>query len=257
MKAHNKKTRWLLVALLLGFLAVAGLTFVRHHGAAVIAQASHTAPAAGPSQQPGNALLASSGGRQPLWVPPAPGADDTPVSGAYSNIQQPPASHHSGAPANASTGTASGNSPASPADNMPPQHDHPAVSNTTQPPQNPANVFAYNGYAPLDCELPAGCGAVGNASYVSRQPPVTSGGGTVVHDPQDSNPSDGSSPPTGDDGNPTPGNNSQDPPGQSDPPVTHPVASAPELDPATLAGAITLLLGSLAVLRSRRVRATG
>ena len=51
------------------------------------------------------------------------------------------------------------------------------------------------------------------------------------------------------------GSNGQgsDPPSPGSDPAT--VASAPELDPATLGAAVTLLLGSLAVLRSRRARA--
>lgn len=258
MKARTKKTRWLLIALLFGFMAVAGLTFLRH-GPTITAQVSHATPAPAALQQPQTAPLASTGGRQPLYVPTAGGADEGSVSDAYSNSQRTPATGHSDAPANTATATSSNNSPAysaSVASNTPAQSSHPAASNTTQSPPSLANGYAYNGYAPLDCELPAGCGVPGNVEYGSRQISVTSGGVAVVHDSQDSNPDNGSSPPT--DGNPPPGNNQNStPPGQPDPPATH-VASAPELDPATLAAAVTLLLGSLAVLRSRRrVRATG
>lgn len=257
MKARTKTTRWLLIALLLGFVAVAGVTFLRH-GPTTLAQASHTLPAPAALQQPDTAPLVATGGRQPLYVPTYGGADERSVSDAHSNSQQTPATAHSDTPANTSTGTSSNNPPAysaSVASNTPAQSNHPAASNTSQSPQNPANGYAYNGYAPLDCELPAGCGVPGSADSVGRQISVTSGGVAVVHDSQDSNPDNDSSPPTA--GNPPPGNNQNStPPGQPDPPATH-VASAPELDPATLAGAITLLLGSLALLRSRRARATG
>lgn len=255
MKARTKKTRWLLIALLLGFLAVAGMTFLRH-GPTVSAQVSHATPAPAALQQPQSAPLAATTGRQPLYVPAAGGAYEGSVSRAYSNSQQTPATAHSGTGAN--TTAATPNNPpaysASAAGNTPAQSNHSAPSNTSQSPQNPANGYAYNGYAPLDCELPAGCGVPGNADYGSRQISATSGGVAVVHDSQNSNPENDPSPPPG--GNPPGNNQNSTPPGQSDPPGTV-VASAPELDPATLAGAVTLLLGALAVLRSRRVRATG
>lgn len=257
MKARTKKTRWLLIALLVGFLAAAGLTFLRH-GPAITAQVGHATPAPAALQQPQTAPLASAGGRQPLYVPTADGADEGSVSDAYSNIKPTPATAHPDTPANTAAGTSSNTPPAYSASTTPAQSSHPAASNTSQSPQkpaDPANGYAYNGYAPLDCELPAGCGVPGNAAYGSREISVTSGGVAVVHDSQDSNPQNDSGPPTG--GDPPPGNNQNStPPGQPDPPATH-VASAPELDPATLAGAVTLLLGALAVLRGRRVRATG
>jgi hypothetical protein len=86
-----------------------------------------------------------------------------------------------------------------------------------------------------------------------------------LHNSQGSNSSDDSGSqgtdgtPQGNDGTPQSNDTGQvaDPPGQkSDVLISKPpVASAPELDPATLAAAVTLLLGSLAVLRGRRARA--
>ncbi|HVS76538.1 MAG TPA: hypothetical protein VHE11_06355 [Steroidobacteraceae bacterium] len=137
-----------------------------------------------------------------------------------------------------------------------PQSGQPSSSGAS-PPRQGAGDFAYDGYAPLDCELPAGCGASGAEVNMIRTPSGTSGETPSAHNTGSSQQTGGSGTqsnpdPTSD--NTPPGNGSDDPPQHSDPPV----ASAPELDPATLAGAATLLLGALAIVsgRRRRVRAT-
>lgn len=257
MKARSKRTRWLLIALLFGFLAVAGLALVHHHGSRLIAATTDaTAPAPVMLQQPHAAFRVSDGAWQPLRVP-SPGDDDAPVVATHSNTQQLSATGHFDAPANTSSAAPVGSPVASSVgasrNVTPVQGNRPATSTGSQQPQDPANGYAYDSYAPLGCELPAGCGIPGGTNVI-RQGSVTSGGIAVVHDSQDSTPDNQSSPPTND--NPPGGNNDQGTPGQPDPPGTSTVASAPELDPATLAGALTLLLGSLAVLRSRRVRVT-
>ncbi len=250
MKARNNKTRWLLIALLFGFLAAVGLTLVHHHGYRNVAEAIQApVPAPAALQQPGAPIVAAAGEKQTLRVPAAIGAADDSADIADSNSQQPPTGGHSAATANTSTGNAGVDSDGASGETPPPSN-HSATPAAAQP-QSLANGYAYNGAALLDCELPAGCGANGGTAVtVIRQSSGTSGGVTQVHD---STPTDNdSNPQTNDGGNPPPGNNDQ-PPG--DPPG-HTVSSAPELDPATLAGAVTLLLGALAVLRSRRVRVT-
>jgi hypothetical protein len=235
MKARNNKTRWLLIALLFGFLAVAGVTLTRHHGAPTIAKANDTtAPTHTLLQQPVAALLAVIGGKHVPWAPAGAGRDDEPVASTYSNNPQPRVTGHSGSPSSASNADPAGGS----SDGPQPQSNRPSTP-ANHLPQNGAGEFVQNGNAPLDCELPAGCGAGGGKpGSASHQRSGASGAVLFVHNSQGSSPpNDGSDPPTNDGSNP-------------------PVASAPELDPATLAGAVTLLLGSLAVLRSRRVRAT-
>lgn len=244
MKARTRKTRWLLIALLFGLLAAAGLTFTRHHARTFVAANVPPAPRV-VLPQPHAVLLASIGGKHTLWTPAGALPDDGATAQAYSNNQQPPQTH-SGAPSNTSTATSAARSSAaavsagtSSTAAQPSNQPATAAGNLPQP---GAGEYAYNGYVPLDCELPAGCGAAQSTAIVSRQPSGTSGGTPGAHD-SGSVPGDGS-------GNNDPPNNNQnsDPPSKTDPPV----AAAPELDPATLAGAVTLLLGSLAVLRSRR-----
>lgn len=250
MKARTKKTRWLLIALLFGLLVAAGLTFTGRHARTFVAASVAPAPAHVVLPQPHAVLLASTSGKHTLWGPARALSDDGATAQTYSNSQQPPQSH-SGAPSNTSTATSAGWSStadvaAGASSNGAPPSNRPATASTGQQPQPGAGELAYSGYVPLDCELPAGCGAQSTA-IVSRQPSGTSGGMPGAHD-SGSVPGDGS-------GNNSPPSNNQnsDPPSNTDPRV----ASAPELDPATLAGAVTLLLGSLMVLRSRRrVRVT-
>jgi hypothetical protein len=255
MKAGIKNTRWLLIALLFGFVAIAGLTLVHHHGSAVVAQTDRSAaPGHAGLQQPNTALLVASSGQPTLRPSGAMGLYRAALASANSNGGQAHSTGGSGAPAN-SAGTSPSNQPAAPAgsgDATSIQANRPTTPAASHLPQQLGNGFAYNGYALLDCELPAGCGASGGAGYGSHQPSGTSGGQPLAHDSQGSSPPDnGSVPPANDDSNP--------PTVKSDPidPGSKPVASAPELNSAALAGAITLLLGSLAVVRSRRtVRVT-
>lgn len=254
MKARTKKTRWLLIALLFGLLAAAGLTLTLRHGAPILAKATVAPGPVHTALQPNTALTASIGEGQTLTTPP--GAHGHWAVDAYSDSQPPVANNHSGSHSDTGAGTSSNSGSAdSAADPIPgarPQSNHPATSDTGHLPQNGgAGDFAYNGNAPLDCELPAGCGNSAIISYVSRQPSGTSGVVPSLHNSQGSNTNNDSDNPQG---NNDPGQVT-DPPGQG---ATPPVASAPELDSATLAGAVTLLLGSLAILRGRRrARATG
>jgi hypothetical protein len=203
--------------------------------------------------QPHAALLASIGGKHALGAPTGAHADDGLTVETHSNSQGPRLTRHSGAPANTSTTVATGWShdaagPAGSSGNpMQPPSNRPAASAPNNPPQDGEDGFAYDSYSPLDCELPAGCGAPsGGGSTLSRQPSGTSGGMPGVHN--SGSPSDNTNPQSG---------NTGDTGNTSDPPSPNlRVASAPELDPATLGGAVTLLFGSLAVLRSRRNRIT-
>ena len=193
MKAKTKKTRWLLIALLFGFLAAAGLTFEHLHGAGTIVKANGAAPTTHPvSHQPHGALLASIGGKQPLWVPSGARPDDDLVVRAYSNTQGLRVTGHSGTPSNTSTAVATGwsNDSSDPAAGTQPQSNRPTTPATSHVPQSTAGDFADNSYVPLDCELPAGCGANAGGGAVSRQPSGTSGGMPGVHN-------SGSTPPNG------------------------------------------------------------
>ena len=257
MKARTQKTRWLLLALSLGILTTAGLLLTRHHGDRIIAKASAVpAPMRTALRQAHAALLAAIGDHRPLWTPTGAYRDEAPA-GEYSNNEQPVDSSRSGPIVR----TGWSNNATAPIGGAAPKSGHPANSPTGQPPTG-WGEFAYNGYVPQDCELPAGCSNSGGTELVSRQPTGTSGGVPSPHDSQGSgNGSGGSQTDNGTNPPPSDTDSGQGsgPPGQSDPPPSQgsqPVASAPELDPATLGAAITLLLGSLAVLRSRRVRAT-
>jgi len=273
MKARTKKTRWLLIALLFGLLAAGGLTFMRHHGVRPIT-AGHEAAAPQQPALPHVALLAANNGTRAPVYPAGAAADsnDEVVVGTDSNSQPPHQSGHSDAQSDTSTGGGIGvsNQVAGPAGasngGSQSQSNQPSTSATGNAPQSVGNVLAYNGYAPLDCELPAGCGANGangGTGHVTRQPSGTSGGAPFARDSQGGQTDDGSPPPNNSTNPQTNQTNDtgqgQDPPGGTDPPgggSKPPVASAPELDPATLAGAVTLLLGSLAVLHRRRARVT-
>jgi len=251
MKARTRKTRWLLIALLFGLLATAGLTFTRHHGAATLAKASGATTPHAVLPQPHAAPLVSIGGKHALGAPAGARFDDGLAVDTDSNSQGRGLTGHFGAPVNTSSTVAAGwsHDAAGPAGGssiatQPPSR-RPAASGPGNPPQDGADGFAYDSYAPLDCELPAGCG-VPSGSAFSRQPSGTSGGMPGVHN--SGSPSDNTNPQTG---------NTVDTGNTGGPPSGYlRVASAPELDPATLGGAVTLLLGSLAVLRSRRNRIT-
>lgn len=244
MKARTRKTRWLLVALLFGFLAAVGLTLARHHGAPTVAMTHGAATSHAATPQPHSPLLASIGGKHTFAVPTG-SPDDGLAADTDSNRHQPPLTGHSGAPANTSTTVATGwsNDAAGPAGGSGYAAHSPGHHPPASVPQDGAGGYAYDSYTPLDCELPAGCGASVVGSTLSRQPSGTSGGMPGAHN--SGSPSDNTNP-----GNTVDSGNTGDPPGGN-----HPVASAPELDPATLGGAVTLLLGSLAVARSRRSRA--
>jgi len=317
MKARTKKARWLLIALLFGFLAVAGLTLFHHREPATIAEASKAAaPAHTNIQQPHATLPASSGGKHTLQRPVAIDLTRESVAATSPSSQQPQHPTGSpGAPASASNGPVWSNRVTAPTSGVisatAPQSNRPATPLSSRLPQELGNGLAYNGYAPLDCELPAGCGA-GGAGSVSRRPAGTSGGTPIGSNTQGSSPTSNSSTQVtggdtgqqtgntgntgntgitgnnGNDGNTTDightgnGGNTTDTshtgndgstgdtqhtgndgntgdtgtsglgsstPGQK----SDPVVAAPELDPATLAGAMTLLLGSLVVPRRRRV----
>jgi len=258
MKAATKKNRWLLVALLFGVLTAAGFTLAHHHGSRTVAKANDaTAPKHTVRQQAHATVFAAIGGKHSFRAPA--GVSPEPLDTTYANTTQPSVAGHSGAPWNTASGAStrtgwsipanyaageSGNSTPSPG-------NRPATSGTPLL-QALANGLAYN-YSPLDCELPAGCGATSGASSLTRQPSGTSAGTPFAHD-------SGSTGDTGGAGG-TGGTNNTGGTGNtgntSDPPANNPPAAAPELDPGTLAAALTLLFGGLAMYRSRRrARAT-
>lgn len=271
MKAATKKTRWLLIALLFGVLAAAGFTLAHHHGSRTVAKANDAAvPRHTLRPQTHAALLAAIGGKHSFRGPA--GVRPELLDTNYSNTTQPRVTGHPNAPWNTATsnGTA-GSYPAAHAVGTTPAPSNRPATSGSQLPQDLADGVAYN-YSPLDCELPAGCGAAG-ASSLTRQPSGTSGGGLFVHNSTNN----GSTPDTTNDTGTTgitgnthntgitgsPGNtgNAGNTSKTSDPadpsnPGSNPVAAAPELDPGTLAAAVTLLFGGLAMLRSRRIRAT-
>jgi len=295
MKAATKKTRWLLLALLFGVLAAAGFTLAHHHGSRTVAEANDAAaPKHTVRLQTHATLLAASGGKHSFRTPA--GVHPELLDTTYSDASQPPVNGHPNAPWHTANSTdwtypaahAVGGSSTTPAPS-----NRPATSGS-QLPQDLADGVAYN-YAPLDCELPAGCGATAAAGSLTRQPSGTSGGGSFAHNSQAGSSTNNSSTPdttndtgntgntggtgkTGDTGSPGNTDNTgntgntgstgstgnkgnignttktSDPTDPSNP-GSNQVAAAPELDPGTLAAAVTLLFGGLAILRSRRVRA--
>lgn len=296
MKAGPKKTRWLLIALLFGVLAAAGFTLVHHHGSRTVAKANDAAAPKHTLQQTPATLLAAIGGKHSFRAPA--GVQPKLLDTSYSEATQPRLTGHPSTPWNSANSTSKTYPAAHPmggtSNRTPAPSNGPATSGS-QLPQDLANDVAYN-YAPLDCELPAGCGASAGASSLTRQPSGTSGGGSFVHNSQAGGSTNNSSTPdttndTGDTGNTgntggtgntgktgdtgSPGNTgntgdtgstgnkgnvgnttkTSDPTDPSNP-GSNQVAAAPELDPGTLAAAVTLLFGGLAILRSRRVRAT-
>lgn len=269
MKARTRKTRWLLIALLFGLLGAAGL-MLTHHRRATLANANDAiAPKHAAPRQSRAALLALAGGGQTL-TPPADTAPAERPGSRSSRVSPPSVTEHSNRPSNEPTARATGSDSAvvdpagGPVGAAQPGSDHPSSSGAASPKPGAGDLAYNSGYAPLDCELPAGCGASASAVTMIRQPSGTSGGTPSLHTSQGSGQSNGDSGtqntnPTND--NPPVGNGSGNPQQHSDPPgqgSTPPVASAPELDSATLAGAVTLLLGALAIVsgRRRRVRAT-
>lgn len=232
MKARTRKTRWLLLTLLFGLLAAAGFTLTRHGEIRFVTTGNQAVPAKRTVTQQPHALLASTGGKQMLTPAVGTPVGHQLVDGAYSDDPQPHATGRSDVSSNADTapGARPQTQPTPPVGGSrdgTQQSNAPATSATTSPtPRDGMSTFSDNGYVPMDCGLPAGCGVVSNAGYVTRQPSLAGGTVPVARNSQ------GTSPP-GPGSNPSP-------------------AAAPELDPATLAGAVTLLLGALAVLRGRR-----
>lgn len=243
MKARNRKTRWLLVSLLFGFLAAMGMILTHHSRVGFVTTASQPVPPKQAMiQRLHAALVAAIGGKQTLLSPAiGPPAHELAHS-AYSNDPQPDTSGHSDSSSNATamTGASPQGMPVGGTDDGP-QQTNPSATSSTDPTAPEDGRYVYSGYVPLECGLPAGCGVV-STGHASHPPSTTVGTVPVAHDSQGANPPEGGPNDPGQSSNPPgPGSDSS-------------VAAAPELDPATLAGAITLLLGSLAVLRGRRVR---
>jgi hypothetical protein len=238
----------LAVALLSGLIATAGLALTHRHGAANVAKANGVATQALTVLQQAHALVASLAAR---YMPASSGHAHRVVYTFDSNSQASGVIDRSGSQLHDSRGSSSQVSYT--ADNVAggsqPQGNHPTTADTNHAPPTGAGQFAYNGYAPLYCGLPAGCGGGTNVAYVTRDPSGTSGTVPSTHVWQ------GSSTQNDDSSSPPNTQQQSDPPGQT-PPGGGSIASAPELDPATLAGAVTLLLGALAILRGRRVRVT-
>ena len=240
MKARNRKSRWLLISLVFGLLAAAGVILTHRSSVRFVTTASqpvkHTVV-----QQLHAALLAATGGKQTLTVPVDASSQHESVDDTSSGDPQTQATGQSDTSSNAATtpGPGSQTAPVGGSGNGTPA-SNPSASSPT--PQDGAAQYASNGYIPEECGLPAGCGGVSNTNYVTHPPSLTVGNVPVAHNSQ------GSTPPN--DGPSDPGQGS-DPPG---PAADTSVTAAPELDPATLAAAVTLLLGSLAVLSGRRVR---
>jgi hypothetical protein len=255
MKARTKSTRWLLLTLLFGLMAAAGLALTHHHAAPTVAEA-HAVAAPAHAAPPKLALSAATAPADRV-APRFYGAAASSYSGG--RLADPIADRaDSHADAASASGAGWGNHSAGQTDEAvgaPPSH--PAPTDTHHAPAAGSGEYAYQGYAPLGCEMPAGCGAVGSTGYVTRQTTGTSGGLGLpaVHNTSGNDdstpPPDNGSPPSNDSGQNPPDTGT---PGQkSDPPTV----SAPELDAGTLAAALTLLLGALAILRGRRpARAT-
>ena len=76
MKARTRKSRWLLIALLFGFLAAVGLTLARHHGAPTVAMAHGVTTPHAVTPQPPLPLSASIGGEHTFAAPAGGRPDD-------------------------------------------------------------------------------------------------------------------------------------------------------------------------------------
>jgi hypothetical protein len=263
MKARTKKTRWLLLALLFGLLAAAGLTFTYRHGVPTLAEANDVAAPVHAAPQPPHAALIAANVGAPTVTPHTHRI----VASSYVESETPDATpSHSDSPSNpaARSGTGWANDAADHAGDSigaPQTRSHPAASGSNPGPQPGTGDFAYQPYEPLGCALPAGCGAVGGSGNGTHQTSGTSGGPPVQNSQGSNSGNDTPGVPTSNNnGSPQTNDSGQTPLGQgSEPPGngSDPPAAAPELDPATLAGALTLLLGALAILRGRRpARAT-
>lgn len=260
MKARTRKTPWLLITSLVGFLAAAGATFVLHqHPGRLLVSASGIVPDDTPLL-PADTAAPAIADEQTAEIPADARGDHYVAAGTSSNNTQVNAADDSATPPSSSGG------PDSTGTNRPvdttvgssvetqPQTNSSSSSDTITPPKAMGTGdYANGGYVPFDCGVPAGCGGAGSGVIQSS---ATSGGPPSVRNSQGSGPqTDNSDPPT-DNSDPT--DQGSNPGQKSDPtnPGSGPsVAAAPELDPATLAGALTLLLGSLAIVRSRQVRA--
>ena len=270
MKARTRKTRWLLITLLFGFLAVAGgLTLVLHrHPGNLLVNENGTLPSIGsPDDQSQTTAPISIADPQTLQAAAGVHPDGDVADDGHSNINQSDVTGYSGTQSigfGGGSGTAGANYPAgtmvgSRGGAQAPVN-HPSTSNPTQPADTGGGEFANSGTLPFGCGLPAGCG--GGGAAVIRQTSGTSGGTPSLHDsPGSSQQTDGSDPQPGNSsqqtGNPDPtGSDGNQQSAPSSPGSGGSVAAAPELDSATLAGAITLLFGALAIVRGRRVRAT-
>lgn len=252
MTARTKSTRWLLLTLLVGLLAAAGLALTYQHAKPTVAKVN--AVVAPSHIAPPRATLVASTDKARRIAPHFHGI----VASSYSDGQlTDPITNHSDSHSDASSAGDAGwgsHSAAQTDDSSggPPPQNHPAPTDTQHVPPAGSGEYAHQGYVPLGCEVPAGCGAVGETGYVTRQTTGTSGvlGLPAVHN---SSGNDDSTPPP-DNGTPQNIDSGQNPPDtgtpgqQSNPPTV----SAPELDAGTLAGALTLLLGALAILRGRR-----
>lgn len=237
MKARNKKTRWALICLLFGLLAATGLILTRHGDVRFVTAAGQpVAPKHNLMAQPHAPLVAATGGTRTLEALVGTPAGHEAADGTYSNNPQAHVTGH--VDSSSAATTAPGAGPENAVGGASGDNGHPAMS-AAGPTRPQDGRYAYNGYVPLDCGLPAGCGEV-DTGHVTHQPSLTVGTVPVAHNSQ---------------GSISPGEGPNDPGQGSDPPPgpDTSVAAAPELDPATLAGAITLLLGALAILRGRRV----
>lgn len=265
MKPRTRKTRWLLMTLLLGVLAAAGVTFALHqHPVRFVVSTSGIVPGDDTSPQQTDTTAAVAIGDELSAQTPAPSdahGGDYSVAGTYSSSAETDAAKDSdstpygGASYTVGPGAGTQQQPSGPS----------SSSDTTGPQRAGGGYFANNGGMAFDCGGLPGCGAGGSGinggpywahhSQGSGSDPKTNNPGPTANNPGQT--TDGSNP--GDPGAGDPGQKS-DPPGSgpdpSGPGSGHSPAAAPELDPATLAGALTLLLGSLAIVGSRRVRAT-
>lgn len=272
MKARTRKTRWLLLTLLLGFLAAAGVTFALHqHPVRFVVSTGGIVPADDTSlQQTDTTAPAAIGDDLPVQTPAPSDArgDGYTVAGTYSSSAETDAGKDSDpTPYGAAFYTVGLSAGAQQQPN-----DPSSSGDATSPQKAGGGYFANNGAMAFDCGGLPGCGAGGSGinggaywshhSQGSGSDPQTNNSGPTTNNPGHT--TDGSDP--GDPGAGDPGQKSG-PPGQgsnppgsgtdpSDPGSGHSPAAAPELDPATLAGALTLLLGSLAIVVRRRVRAT-
>lgn len=257
MKARIKSNRWLPISLFVGLMAAAGLALTYHDGTATFAKAN-SAPTPTRTVPPRLTLVAATGGTHTgkphfYWV-----AESSHPNTRTAEVTTGHFDSHSNAASGGDAGWGSHTYTKDDSVGAPQPQNHPATAGSNHVPQRGAGDFANQIYAPQGCGLAAGCGIAGNTGSVIRQTSGTSGGLPDVRNSQGPNAgNDGSSPPpnngnqqTNDAGqNPPPPGQGTTPPGNGSNP---PTVSAPELDPGTLAGAITLLLGCLAILRGRR-----